>query len=215
MSSTEAPQEPIALVVDDNPIVLEARLQYFRRKGFRALGAATKADALRQVKNTPALDIVVTDLDLSGGKSRPTNEGEDLAKEIREFRSDLPIVAYTAHQEPDYLKSVNWKVFTKTISKVGAGEDIEKHLHICRDLALEHKRRRIEIAKSELLRLQKKYDIADYDVATLRAFLPGLVSQSAGTESDGDPQSADDVLRDAGYHLHLIEAGTNLGSVSK
>lgn len=213
IDSSTRENEFLALLVDDNPNVLRAVKDYFQRHGLRAIAASNVREALRHVKSTPALDVVITDIDLDPDPISNDTGGVTLAKEIRKIRATLPVLAYTAHKESDFDTLIDWSVFNAPLSKGGGPDEVKQNLEICLRHAQGHRLKRISGAKEELLRLQNKYDIPDHDVATLRSFLPGA-QEVAFLESRSESRgmlNADDLLRRAGYELHLIEAGKKLG----
>jgi CheY-like chemotaxis protein len=210
--STTSSGEFLALLVDDNPSILRATKDYFQRHGLRAIVASNMKEALRHVKSTPALDVIVTDVDLDPTEGNDTG-GVTLAKEVRKIRAALPVLAYTGHKEEDFDAPVDWEVFDEPLSKGGGFKTIEENLEVCLKHAKAYRQKRVSSSKEELFRLQEKYDIPDYDVATLRSFIPGG-QEDCVPESDlasAGMFSADDLLRRAGYELHLIEAGKKLG----
>jgi CheY-like chemotaxis protein len=202
----------LALVVDDQRSIREATKEYFQRHGLRAIVASSVKEALRHVKSTPALDVVITDVDLDPDPDANDTGGVTIAKEVRKIRAALPVLAYTAHKEQDFDAPVDWDVFDEPLGKGGGFKSIEQNLEKCLGHARRYREKRITSAKDELIRLQQKYEIADYDVATLRSFLPGAHDiTDKRVEAGVGMLSADELLRRAGYELHLIEAGKPLG----
>ena len=208
----------LALVVDDNPDIIAASKVYFEGHGLKAIGATSVQEALRHVKTTPSLDLVITDVHLSLDPESADTGGVTLAKEIRKLRSDLPVLAYTGQKDPDFSAQVDWGVFNEPLSKGGGFEEIERNLATCLEYARGYQRKRISTAKDELRRLQEKYRIPNYEVETLRSFLPGSRASAGRENSDPSEQAktdeisnADELLRRFGYELQFVEAGAKVG----
>ncbi len=86
----------LALVVDDIPsnrLIAEAML---KQLGWSVMLAADGREALR-VLGTTAMDLVLLDI------SMPGMSGMEVCQKIRENSAltDLPVIAYTAHAQPE------------------------------------------------------------------------------------------------------------------
>jgi CheY-like chemotaxis protein len=195
--------------VEDDDSIREGFMDLIRRKGFQAIGANTVDQALREIRSMPSIDIVITDMDLHE-HGRADTAGETLAKEIKKRRSDLPIVAYTAHDQDDYLSRIDWSVFDFRLEKAAPDRE-EQGIDECRIIALRRRGQRLATAISELQRLQTKYEIGDEDVQILRQFLPGI-HFTAGNEVGGEHsefETVDQLLRRLGFRLGFIHAGAH------
>ena len=89
-----------ALVVDDIPsnrLIAEAML---KQLGWSVLLAADGREALRVLESN-VLDLVLLDI------SMPGMSGMEVCQKIRENRAlvDLPVIAYTAHAQPEARRS--------------------------------------------------------------------------------------------------------------
>ncbi len=89
-----------ALVVDDIPsnrLIAEAMI---KQLGWSVLLAADGREALRVLESN-VLDLVLLDI------SMPGMSGMEVCQKIRENRAlvDLPVIAYTAHAQPEDRRS--------------------------------------------------------------------------------------------------------------
>ena len=85
------PGEPErVLVVDDEAAVRELVEALLRRIGHRVETAALGAEALSKVQSSE-FDLVITDLVMPG------MAGDQLAREIKKLRPELPVVLLTGH----------------------------------------------------------------------------------------------------------------------
>lgn len=94
------PDNRRALVVDDIPanrLIAEAML---KQLGWSVLLASDGREALR-VLNANSLDLVLLDI------SMPGMSGMEVCQRIRENKAlvDLPVIAYTAHAQPEDRRS--------------------------------------------------------------------------------------------------------------
>jgi CheY-like chemotaxis protein len=84
------PAETI-LVVDDEPLVCTLLARILREAGYRALEAHCGPDALDQVRQTPYVALVITDIMMPG------MTGLELAEAVRRERPALPVLFTSAH----------------------------------------------------------------------------------------------------------------------
>jgi CheY-like chemotaxis protein len=202
MTREEVP--PIALVVEDRADYLETRLQLLQQYGFTAVGAEDEHSALRELRAIPAIDIVITDINLDA--KRPfTKAGIDLAIAIKTLDSDLPVIGYSgAFAERDLDPSETQVFDDRVLRGATTGKEIVKHIESWMARASAHRQRRTEWAASELERLRNKYGSPNPDFLTLRSLRP---------TSEGKPKpggiSVEESLNQAGYRLQIIEPGTS------
>jgi CheY-like chemotaxis protein/anti-sigma regulatory factor (Ser/Thr protein kinase) len=80
------------LVVDDEARVLEMLRQMMEQLGYRVTAVNSAVEALDVFRRQPdVFDVVITD------QTMPAMTGVELARALREIRSDLPIVIATGH----------------------------------------------------------------------------------------------------------------------
>jgi CheY-like chemotaxis protein len=195
--------KPLALIVEDNEGVLKGHLVLLEQMGFHSIGVTNWQDALKEFRATPAIDIVITDINL--GDPDPERDGVFLAKEIRRLRTRLPVVGYSAAFEEGELGRSDCASFDSYVAKGKSGpKEIIPAIRHWREIALQSRRARITLIKAELRRLQTKYEIIDRDMEYLLDFLPGgdLNSADGGAE---EWTPADLLLAKAGYSLGLFE----------
>ena len=106
------PDNRRALVVDDIPanrLIAEAML---KQLGWSVLLASDGREALR-VLNANSLDLVLLDI------SMPGMSGMEVCQRIRENMAlvDLPVIAYTAHAQPEDRRSFIASGFDDVLNK--------------------------------------------------------------------------------------------------
>src|SRR4051812_32785743 len=86
------------LVVDDQPVVLAGvRSLLSAAGGFKVVGEATNlADAKRICDGVPA-DVLLLDVNF------PDANGLDFLPRVRKQHPDLPVIMYTAYENPRYV----------------------------------------------------------------------------------------------------------------
>ena len=92
------------LVVDDHEAVLESIAMFVMHIGHAALTVSSGAEALNKL-DEGKFDLVLTDLQMPGMR------GDELAREIKKRRPDLPVVLMTAgraheHCSPSFAGSL-------------------------------------------------------------------------------------------------------------
>jgi CheY-like chemotaxis protein len=194
---------PVALIVEDMPKTLDTRIQIFNSKGFSAIGARSKAEALRELRSAPAIDLVVTDIGLNP-ENPEKDSGVELLEEVRWRRKDLPVVGYSAQDVDSHVAAA----FDDFLPKERARELLRKAEEWL-ELALNYRETRIGTARSMLKGLQEKYRITDSDIEIFRDFLPAT-QDPPRAETDDSFATADEQLRTAGYRLRIIEANTTV-----
>ena len=80
------------LVVEDEPALRAYTLEALRDLGYRVLEAADGKDALAVVKQHPEIDLLFTDIVLTGGMN-----GRALAEEVAKHRPGLPVLYTTGY----------------------------------------------------------------------------------------------------------------------
>jgi two-component system OmpR family response regulator len=83
---------PVALVVDDEPIIRQLVSTVLRRRGWTVLEAEDGTVALT-VAESEALDLLVTDYEM------PVISGLTLAERLRRTDADLPVLMVSGHPE--------------------------------------------------------------------------------------------------------------------
>lgn len=99
------------LFVDDEPSMLLVMEATFQEDGHTVGLASDGADALRQF-HTKRWDVVVTD------RSMPGMDGETLAREIKKFSQQTPVIMVTGFAEPRPCAAVDailHKPFTRAM----------------------------------------------------------------------------------------------------
>jgi len=198
---------PIALVVEDREEFLDTRLQLLNANGFLAIGATNERIALQELRATPAIDLIVTDINLDPTEPS-TKAGIDLAWSIRAIDSSMPIIGYSAAFAEGDIEPDDKSVFDDYLSR-GAlrHQEIEKHIELWRQRAYDHRQQRTSWAARELTRLRTKYGGQYPDYSTLRVLQPSDVKH------EGEKSSADLSLHQAGYRLRIVEPGTSRPSL--
>src|SRR6056297_3190113 len=100
MNNSTSEDAPLLLLVDDNAIIAMNHKMMLQKNGFELVLAFSGEEAVETVKNVPAIDIVLMDIDLEGGI-----DGVEATRRILSIR-DLPVVFLTNHSERAYVKRV-------------------------------------------------------------------------------------------------------------
>ena len=202
---------PVALLLEDKPELLKAKQNLFTVSGFQAICVRTAAEALREFIATPAVDIIVADLNLDPDNERDLS-GVDVAHKIREMRPDVPIVAVSGHIET--LSTAQKQPFTDSLIKGKrlSLPDYDAMIEKWRCDAIAYRERRTSSSKRAVEALEAHEVPPPVDYEVLREFLPGRQTTAKPQRRPNSVASADEVLREAGWWLQLIQAGKNVGN---
>ena len=91
---SRADQAPVALVVDDEPLVRRFVCAVLRREGWIVLEAADAIAALAVARHA-SIDLVITDYEM------PRVSGVTLAEQLRVSHRDLPVLVISGHPDVD------------------------------------------------------------------------------------------------------------------
>lgn len=218
MIGRHEPNRPVALLIEDKPDLLRARQNLFNVSGFQAICVSSACEALREFIATPAVDIIIADINLDSENAADVS-GVDVAATIREMRPDLPIVAVSG--QVDSLRDVQTRPFTDILVK---GKrltlpDFDAKLDQWRQDAIAYRERRSLSGKRAIEALEAIEDFQPVDYEVIREFLPGRQTTAAQPEQQPEQArrtvpSPEEVLRDAGWWLQLIQAGKSVAGDS-
>ena len=197
---------PVALLVEDTPELLRARQHLFNVSGFQAICVSSAVDALREFIATPAVDIIIADINLDRANESDVS-GVDFAATIREMRPDLPIVAVSGRI--DTLHESQRRPFTDTLVKGKRlnAPDFDAKLDKWRKDANDYRQRRSQSGKRAVEELDANDDFQPIDYEVIREFLPGRQPVDESTDRRHAVATPEEVLREAGWWLQLVQAG--------
>ena len=92
LSDRDATPAPLALVVDDEPLIRQLVSTVLRRRGWTVVEAADGSVALSVVGAGP-VDLLVTDYEM------PFVSGVRLAEQLRELHNELPVLMVSGRPE--------------------------------------------------------------------------------------------------------------------
>ena len=144
------PEILVALIVEDQADALGIKRELLEQHGFTVLGARNREQALAEDAAVPSIDLVVTDVNLD--PSSPLDKsGLDLAREIRESESGVPIVGYSALFAEDAFPETELESFDRYHPK-GTSSPVEvlENVREMQRLARRHRRRRVAKASERI-----------------------------------------------------------------
>lgn len=99
----ESSKHLIFLIVDDNPYhIHEVEIMistYY--PGSKFVCAPTKTDAMRILKQTPKIDILIADLDIDAGDDERPMRGMFGLSLVKDVHEKIPSIAYTIHNSEE------------------------------------------------------------------------------------------------------------------
>jgi CheY-like chemotaxis protein len=101
----------VILLVEDEPELLSLGARFLEELGYRVIPAGDGAAALEAARQAPRIDLLLTDIVMSGGIS-----GRQLAKELRTARPTVPVLFMSGYSD-DVVDSTNGDVDAPVIAK--------------------------------------------------------------------------------------------------
>ncbi len=95
------------LVVDDEPLVLEFTLEALQELGCETVPASSGAEAVRKLKQTPSIDLLITDINMPG------MSGYELAATAKQLYPDLKVILLSGHETASQGLPTIHKPFTQ------------------------------------------------------------------------------------------------------
>ena len=89
-----SPTQPQILIVEDEFLIRLTLSEVLTDEGYAVLEAETGEDALAIIAQHPAIDVVLTDIQLPGKM-----DGRALVREARATRPDLPVIFMTGRPD--------------------------------------------------------------------------------------------------------------------
>lgn len=178
------------LIVDDNEHNLSRRAAMFESDSIVTLKARSLEEAKSRVLTAPAIDGVVTDVNLTG---KPKDRsGVELSLLIKTMKPSLPIAGYSGLDYNIELTE-DEQVFDVYIPKNCEMPEKRRSIATLEQAALAHAQSRIADATAKVKRIEDKYRLDKDDVTVLTSML----ADSSDLEK----------FREAGYSLRLVTNG--------
>jgi CheY-like chemotaxis protein len=183
---------PIVLVVEDDEYGLQRRVDELAQVGLTAIGVGSSDEAIREMRASPGVDFVLTDIRL--GPATDDKSGVSLAKYVKQTDPDVEVGGYSAYFGPEELKN-DVDTFDYVWPK-GLEGVIDEIVEVCRASATEHRKQRAQTAFDVHVFLRRGYEEAHPEVEVLRELRLG----------GGFQAPVEAALNAAGYRLKLIDA---------
>jgi CheY-like chemotaxis protein len=185
---------PIILIVEDQEDALVLRSELLDSAGCTTIGVQSSDDAIRELRASPGVDLLLTDIRL--GRKKEDKSGVALARYVKETYVDMPIAGYSAWFGDSDLSEADTAPFDVMWPKgFSTGEQIEQIVAVCRERALEHRLQRASNAFEAQAVLRRRHESKYSEVALLRELRLG----------GGEAAPVEIILADAGYRLKLVE----------
>lgn len=185
---------PIVLIVEDEEEALDLRKELLDDAGCTTIGVRSSDDAIRELRASPGVDLVLTDIRL--GRRGEDKSGVALARFVKDTYVDLPVAGYSAWFEDDQLSSSERAPFDAMWPKrFNNGGEIQAIVEACRERAGAHRAMRSGNAFEAQAILRRRHEQLHPEVEMLRELrLDG-----------GEAAPVETALEDAGYRLKLVE----------
>ena len=128
------------LVLDDDGLNRDLTQRMLALRGAEAVVASNIDDALRELRNSPPVHLVVTDISL-GGKGQD-RAGIGFAQSVRAANPDLPIMGYSAFVDTSDLSVAERAAFTDYFPRGGSIAEVGHSLARCLEEGIRYRERR-------------------------------------------------------------------------
>jgi CheY-like chemotaxis protein len=194
-AAEESAGPPIILIVEDQKDALELRAELLDSAGCTTIGVRSSDDAIRELRASPGVDLVLTDIRL--GRKKEDKSGVALAEYVKKTYMDVPVAGYSAWFGDSDLSDADTASFDVVWPKgFSTGEQIERIVAACREKAREHRLQRADNAFEAQAVLRRRHESKYPEIAMLRELRLG----------SGEAAPVETVLGEAGYRLKLVEA---------
>ena len=185
---------PIVLIVEDQKDALMLRSELLDSAGCTTIGVRSSDDAIRELRASPGVDLLLTDIRL--GRKKEDKSGVALARYVKETYVDMPVAGYSAWFGDNDLSEADTAPFDVMWPKgFSTGAQIEQIVAACRERALEHRLQRASNAFEAQAVLRRRHESKYPEVALLRELRLG----------GGEAAPVELTLAEAGYRLKLVE----------
>lgn len=136
------PALPLVLVVEDDDQARELRGSSLSTAGMAVIPVPDRESALACLRDGPAVDLIVTDIDLGNGDERG---GLELARTVLSgYDADVPVVAYSGRYYDEDLSAEDIRLFRLHQTKGQLSRRrIVQFERECFELANEHRSKRL------------------------------------------------------------------------
>jgi CheY-like chemotaxis protein len=114
----------LALLVDDEPAILETMSRALQRMGFDVLTAGNGEEALLQLREHPKVGIVIMDLTM------PKMDGREAFRAIRRLYPSLPVILSSGYSEQDSVQDLVGKGVTAFIQKPYQLSELQRMIQV-------------------------------------------------------------------------------------
>jgi DNA-binding NarL/FixJ family response regulator len=207
MNATAVAEQPVIVVVEDDPEALEQRTSLLASLDCLAIGFLTDEEAREAMLSAP-VDLLLTDIRLKPSKG--DRSGVELARYVKRTFPDMPVLGYSAVFADKDLAPLEKDTFDEVWPKNLDFMQIEELMQRCQSLARQHQVRRREALWQLFLKIDMfnmralpaaaatLEELSEQDEAILRYVGEGLAPREIAELLD---ISEDDLYRFIGWVL--------------
>lgn len=170
---------PQVLILDDEVGALERRERMLSQSyEMRVVTARTVEQAIRVLRTTRGLDLIIADVNLEGAEHNDFS-GAEFAAMAYEFDPSVPIIIYSGVVGEGSLTQRHRFAMRRFVRKTSNVAELEAELDAAVRQAQEHRLATATRAEKLLGRLREGHALPLQDMGALKAYVPGCLSDSA------------------------------------
>ena len=186
--------KPLVMIVEDRDEILQGKVKGFRRNGCTVFGFTKSDPAIKTLLSSPAIDLLLTDIDLTGAGD--DKSGVHLAQFIRDAEMDMVLCGYSSQFEDDQLSEKEKELFDHWYPKAALGaQQINEMFKSLTSKAIEHRKKRRDQVFDHIVKLRKSHDIDKEEYEQIRTM---ILNSDAPTEIE-------EILHEANYTLRILQ----------
>jgi CheY-like chemotaxis protein len=184
---------PMIMIIEDEEKKLKMKKEGLEKRGCRVISIRHSDEAIRGIYATPSIDLIVTDIDLTG--SGTDRSGIAFARFVKALELDTPLCGYSSKFDDEELTTEEKEFFDCWYPKATqSAEQINAMYDALKDKAVDHRLSRMKEADDLIQALKQKYSIMPEVYDQIRELLLNVDSSS----------DIERILRDANYTLKIL-----------
>jgi sodium-dependent dicarboxylate transporter 2/3/5 len=150
---------PKVLLIDDEDLFRESLAKRLNLRGYKTIDLGKGEDAVKVAKCDPDIDVVILD------RKMPGISGEQVLREIKEFRPEVPVIFLTGHSSIDSAMEVG---------------RLEAYAYLEKPCDFDQLIEVVDRARADKVRLAERHEIPTVEKGSIWKWLIGVHNSRPG-----------------------------------